>query len=134
MSRKRAAFAGLLSVVYPGLGHLYLRAWIRAIGWFGIALFTASMVVPEQTIQSVDTLDMGVILEAARGLPRDAVLTILFVRALNVADATLLGLRTRRRGEGEASPTCPECGGELDEDIDFCPWCTQVLPHEGDAR
>lgn len=127
MSRKRAALAGLLSIVYPGLGHVYLRAWIRALGWFGLALATASLVVPDQTVQSIDTLDLGVILDAARTLPRDALLAILFVRVLNVVDAAWLGLTAGRLQEGEGPPTCPECGGELDEEIDFCPWCTQRL-------
>jgi predicted amidophosphoribosyltransferase len=26
--------------------------------------------------------------------------------------------------------TCPNCGGELDEEIDFCPWCTMRFETE----
>jgi ornithine cyclodeaminase/alanine dehydrogenase-like protein (mu-crystallin family) len=27
-------------------------------------------------------------------------------------------------------PQCPNCGGELDPEIDFCPWCTVELEWE----
>lgn len=131
MSRKQAVLAGLLSVIYPGLGHVYLREWLRALGWFGLALATTSLVIPDSTLRAIESVEFGVLLEASRTLPRDAILAIVAVRALNVADAVLLGLE-RHTPAQESAPTCPDCGGDLDEDLDFCPWCTRRLGPEGE--
>jgi hypothetical protein len=35
-------------------------------------------------------------------------------------------------GEGSAEAECPECGKELDPEIDFCPWCTTRLDESGE--
>lgn len=34
-SGKRLWLASALAVIYPGLGHVYLREWLRALLWFG---------------------------------------------------------------------------------------------------
>ena len=128
--RRRPIVAGLLGFLYPGLGHVYLRAWIRAVAWFGLAMITAAMVVPESAITAFQQNGIDGLVAASRDLPMNAVLSLFVVRVLNVIDAYLTGLRQERATEQQATHqagTCPNCGGELDEDIDFCPWCTTEL-------
>ena len=42
-TEKRPLVAALLSFLQPGLGHLYLREWLRAVLWAG--LWVGSLVV-----------------------------------------------------------------------------------------
>ncbi|MFB6095366.1 MAG: zinc ribbon domain-containing protein [Halodesulfurarchaeum sp.] len=127
--RRRPLVASILAFVYPGLGHLYLRAWLRAIAWFGLALLTALMVIPESTVTAFRTGGVSALYEASQTLPLEATLSLLVVRVLNVIDAYLTGLRDERETAttGAEGETCPECGRELDPDLDFCPWCTTRL-------
>jgi predicted amidophosphoribosyltransferase len=41
----------------------------------------------------------------------------------SVGDAYVLA----RQGSSTDGQHCPSCGKELDEDLDFCHWCTQRL-------
>lgn len=137
MSRKRALIAGLLSVVYPGVGHLYLREFVRAFAWFGVAFLTALFVVPESAVTAFENGGVSAFLEASRDLPSGAFLALFMVRALNVIDAVRLGLRSEMEPEPpevepEEGASCPHCGKELDEDLAFCPWCsTRLEPETG---
>lgn len=139
MSRKRPWLAAVLALLYPGLGHVYLRAWIRAITWFGLALLTAALVVPESLVQAFETGGFEGLFAASSTLPLDVVVPLFVVRLLNAVDAFLFArhatprgnARTDRGGE-EAVDRCPNCGGELDSDLEFCPWCTVELDREGD--
>jgi hypothetical protein len=58
------------------------------------------------------------------------------VTAFAMVDAYRLG-EGRGRADAEG-PTCPACGKELDEELDFCPWCTTELewerPEESTSR
>lgn len=129
--RRRPLVAGLLGFLYPGLGHLYLRAWVRAIAWFALALVTAAMVVPESAIAAFQQQGIEGLIAASQDFTLEVTGSLLVVRVLNVVDAYLTGLRQERAtvesAAETAAATCPNCGGELDEDIDFCPWCTVEL-------
>lgn len=129
--RRRPLLAGILGFVYPGLGHLYLRAWIRAVAWFGLALLTAAMVVPESAITAFQQNGIDGLFAASQSFPWEVTASLLVVRGLNVVDAYLTGIRQERSAARQAaveeSGTCPNCGGELDPDLDFCPWCTARL-------
>lgn len=128
--RRRPIIAGLLGFLYPGLGHVYLRAWLRAIAWFALALVTAAMVVPESAVTAFQQTGIDGLVSASRDFSMEVTGSLLVVRVLNVVDAYLTGLRQDRESAREASsetPTCPNCGGALDADIDFCPWCTTEL-------
>lgn len=129
MGRTRALVAAALAVVYPGLGHLYLRAWFRAVAWFALSLLTAAVVIPESVVAAYDSGGVTALLDASRTLPTDALIPILGVRALNVVDAAWLGLRPtpESRAAEAGEPTCPNCGRDLDDDLDFCHWCTKPL-------
>ena len=127
--RRRSIIAAILAFLYPGLGHLYLRTWLRAIAWFGLAIVTAMLVIPESAVTAFQNSGIDGLLQASRSFPIEATVSLMLVRMLNVVDAYLTGLRTAGEGPGQTpeGPTCPECGKELDEDLDFCPWCTARL-------
>ena len=131
MSRRRALVAGAFSVVYPGLGHVYLREWLRAVSWFGLAVLTAALVVPPDVLSAYEAGGLSALVEASRHLPLMTVATLLAVRLLNVVDAVRIALVPRRSGAGEGVATCPECGGAVDPDLDFCHWCTARLEGGG---
>ncbi|MFB6112683.1 MAG: zinc ribbon domain-containing protein [Halodesulfurarchaeum sp.] len=134
--RRRPFIAAILAFIYPGLGHVYLRAWLRALAWFGLAVLTAMLVIPESAITAFRTGGFQGLLQASGSFPMEVTLSLLVVRVLNVVDAYLTGLR-QSPGEGireVEGPTCPECGKELDEDLDFCPWCTARLTDREDEE
>lgn len=119
-------------MIYPGLGHVYLRAWLRAIAWFLVALVAAALVMPESAFAAYEAEGFAGLLEVSRNLPSEAVMSMTVVRVLNALDAYLTGLRTADTAAEAGSPTttCPACGKELDEDLDFCPWCSTRLDDE----
>jgi hypothetical protein len=167
----RPVLAALLALVFPGLGHLVLRRWGRALLWHltivggGVALFALYDVEP------VDPLADPTAVSAA--VPSDVALPIVLLSALSALDAYLVGRADaaerdrvdaaaeamRRRaanadgddgpGGGQSPPaaavdaengetlevTCPNCGKDVDADLDFCHWCTEPLPWaESDDR
>ena len=132
MSRRRAVVAGVLAVVYPGLGHVYLREWLRALSWFGLALLTAALVVPADVLAAYEAGGLSALAAASRSLPLASLVALFLVRILNVMDAVRIALAPRRAGGDSDAATCPECGGEVDPQLDFCHWCTAKL--EGPAE
>jgi hypothetical protein len=129
-SRKRPWLAALLALGYPGLGHLYLREWARALLWFGLTLLTASLLVPQSIVP--ETVSVASMRQAARAMPIEATLGLLVVGILNVADAYWFAVRNNREVTQTADGRrCPNCGEEIDEDIDFCHWCTTELEGAG---
>ena len=134
--QRRSIVASILAFIYPGLGHVYLRAWLRALAWFGLALVTAAMVIPESALTAFQTGGLSGLLEASQNFPLEVTLSLFVVRVLNVIDAYLTGLQrtTEPEPEPESAGSCPECGRELDEDLDFCPWCTTRLDEAEDGE
>ncbi|MFB6229465.1 MAG: zinc ribbon domain-containing protein [Halobacteriales archaeon] len=136
MSRRRAAIAAFLALFAPGLGHVYLRAWIRAIAWFLLATVTVSFVLPESAFAGIGSGGIGGMIETITSLPSRVYLTSLTVRVASGLDAGLIALRaptadtTADATEAEASGGCPQCGKDLDDELDFCPWCTTHLESE----
>ena len=133
----RPWIAAGLSLVYPGLGHLYLRTWLRAVGWLAMALIAAGLVIPESVVRAYETGGFEAVLAATRTLPMEALVPLFVVRALVVADAFFVGRRQiqqRSRVAAGSAGTCPECGKELDEELAFCPWCTTRLDEVGGSQ
>ncbi len=138
MVNRRGVIAAVLGFVYPGLGHVYLRRWVRALSWFTLALVTAALVVPEAAYQAFQTDGFGGLVEASESFSLEVTLSLLVIRVLNVVDAYLVAVRDTASAVAEHVPTpggadadaagepatCPECGKELDSDLDFCQWCT----------
>jgi hypothetical protein len=133
MTRRRAIIAGVFAVIYPGLGHVYLREWLRALSWFGLALLTAALVVPADVLAAYQAGGLSQLYEASQSLPLAALGALFLVRLLNVVDAVRLALAPRRASVDSDTVSCPECGGEVDPDLDFCHWCTARLDHPSGA-
>jgi hypothetical protein len=130
-SEKKTWLAALLTLLVPGLGHLYIRMWGGAVLWF-LLYFTATVVLfPTQSTPSDLSLD-GLV-AWGEAMPIEVALTVMGITALCMADVYV---RTRqlnqrpiqRSGSGSDVQRCPDCGKELDADLDFCHWCTTELP------
>jgi hypothetical protein len=132
---RRGLLASVLAFLYPGLGHVYLRRWARAAAWFLLAIATAAVVVPSATYEAFEAGGISAMMETTESFGLEVTLSLLTVGLLNVADAYIVAVReAAAEAAAGATPddasTCPECGGELDEDLDFCPWCTTRLEDE----
>jgi hypothetical protein len=130
--RKRPWLAALLAVLYPGLGHVYLRKWGRALLWFIVIITSSSLLIPPEAVPESLTFDS--LVAAGRAVPLPVSFTILTLTFLSMADAYWLARQGGEEEEGatqvatdEGTRTCPSCGKEIDEDIDFCHWCTTEL-------
>lgn len=124
-SEKRPWLAAALAVLYPGLGHVYLRLWGRAVGWFLAIVATGLVLVPDEAVP--ESISPETVLEASRALPLEVSLAILGLSVLSVADAYWMAGRLNERRGPERVTECPECGREVDEDLEFCQWCTTRL-------
>jgi hypothetical protein len=137
---RRGVLAAVLGLLYPGLGHVYLRKWVRALSWFALALVVAAVVVPTSAYEAFEAGGFDGLLEASESFGMEVTLSLFAVRLLNVADAYLVAVREAAASAAGHVPTadedatCSNCGGELDEEIDFCPWCTQRLEIEKPAE
>ncbi|MEZ3163129.1 zinc ribbon domain-containing protein [Halorubrum sp. RMP-47] len=130
--RKNPLLAALLGTLATGLGHLYLRRWVRAIGWLAATYAATVLFVPESALSA---LRSGTLADPFSLLP------IVFVSGASVVDAYLVANAERRRTGTRAadaagataatavdeSPACPACGKPVDPDIGFCHWCTTEL-------
>ena len=85
----RPVLAAVLALAFPGLGHLLLRRWGRALLWHltvvggGVALF----VLYDVTVDSPLADPTG----AATGLPTDVALPLALLYGLSALDAYLVG-------------------------------------------
>jgi hypothetical protein len=125
----------LLAVIYPGLGHVYLRKWGRALLWFVLIVASSTFLIPDGAVPA--SLSVEAFLGAAEAVPLEVSLLILVLSFLSVLDAYWLATR------GESQPavddqgavqaeSCPSCGKDLDEDLAFCPWCSERLVEPDD--
>ncbi|WP_311173055.1 DUF6677 family protein [Halobellus ordinarius] len=149
---KRPWLAALLGTLATGLGHFYLRRWKRGLGWFLAAVVASFLFVPADAAQAF---------LAGDGDPM-TLLPVIAVGVASVADAYVLARDRQRRqsaeseaststvslGTGDGAPipgvdapsggsdegaSCPNCGKELDPELDFCPWCTERLDGDENA-
>ena len=134
-TEKRPLVAALLSFLQRGLGHLYLREWLRAVLWAG--LWVGSLVVV------ADSAGLGLAdpsaLVAAVGfftdpdaLPVEVVFTALSVTAFATLHAYWLTARNNHRLQNRTG-RCEECGERLDPSLEFCHWCTTPRDDERSA-
>lgn len=126
---KRPWLAAVLTLAIPGLGHVYLRRWGRALLWFLLIAATIFTLVPEW----FQVTSFGEALTIAENVPATTSLLLFGSVVLCVVDAYVIAVQhnqNARRGRGETTATCPNCGKELDADLDFCHWCTTELDEE----
>lgn len=124
MSRKRPWLAALLGAVATGLGHLYLRRWRRAVGWLAVLFGVTALFVEPEALNAMAT---------GEAFDPLAVAPTLVVGLLSVLDAYVLARAQNEVARRTATPDeelvhCPNCGKEVDPDLDFCQWCTEELP------
>jgi hypothetical protein len=92
-------------------------------------MVTAALSIPPSVTTAFETGGLSAMLDAMQSLPLEVVAPLFIIRVLNVIDAYLAAIQRSRPSSGDSGgPSCPECGRGLDEDIDFCPWCTARLP------
>lgn len=134
-SGKRPWLAAVLAFIYPGLGHAYLREWLRALLWFGLVFMTTALVLPASAVpESGAGFSLDAIMAATQALSLEASLAILALSILNIVDAYRLarggnqlpnGSETTTETEGERR--CPHCGRETNAEFEFCQWCSEPL-------
>jgi hypothetical protein len=125
-ARKRPLLAAVLGLVYPGLGHVYLREWARALLWFGLLILTGSLLIPDGVYPTTVTVES--LTEMSRAMPLRAVVALSAVTGMNMVDAYILASRSNETSQPVTEGTqCPSCGREVDADLEFCHWCTTEL-------
>lgn len=116
-----------LSFVLPGAGHAYIRDWIRAVLFAALFLTMISVILPLQDLSAVSSFSEGVSVVNAETSQTDQ-FVISFIMLFAAIDA---GFRAFGYPAAKATPSdstnCPHCGRELDEDLEFCHWCTRRL-------
>jgi hypothetical protein len=128
-ARKRPWLAAVLAI-HPGLGHVYLREWARALLWFGLLLTTLSLLVPETAAPAALTVDS--LLQMGRELSTAAKVTLPALTAVSMLDAYWVAVRNNERQRMAAvGARCPNCGREADPELSFCYWCTTELDGTG---
>lgn len=103
-SGKRPLLAAVLAYICPGLGHVYLREWLRALLWFALMYTTTLLVIPESAVpESGTTFSFDAIVETtmqiANTLPLWASLALFGLLILNTVDAYRLAKRRNQRSE-----------------------------------
>ncbi|MFB6224067.1 MAG: DUF6677 family protein [Haloarcula sp.] len=133
--RKRPLLAAVLAFIFPGLGHFYLRRWGRGLLWLGLMFMLSLLFIITGTVQPVSELTVDAITAAYQTRPTEVTIASVVITTLNVVDAYWVAVNENETQEIEAGTTCPSCGKELDQDIDFCHWCTtQLDPVEADQQ
>ena len=126
-SPKRPWLAVLLALAVTGLGHAYLRRWGRAFGWLALVYGALALFVPPEAVEAA-VAAMG---PGAAPLPPSTNLLV-FLPPLAVALGSVVDVYVLARAERDASRAasadgqvaCPNCGRDVDAELDFCPWCT----------
>lgn len=135
MTWLRALLAAGLSVIMPGAGHALIRDWFRAALFAGLFLSAMIFFVPIDQIAAAGPMtSYGDVIEQANALTAEtspmAQFFLSFIALFAAIDATFRALGFPP-GSGDADgPTCPECGEEIDTDLEFCHWCTARLETE----
>ena len=128
--------AAILGTAVTGLGHLYLRRWLRALGWLSVTVVVSALFVPESSIAAIAS---GTLTNPLAMLP------IVLISAASALDAYLIAAVKRAKSAGQipdgsktdrtdATVACPTCGKDVDPDLGFCHWCTTEFEVVDDAE
>ncbi len=129
----RALLAAGLSVIMPGAGHVLVRDWLRAAAFAALFLSASVLFLPlEQIAQAGPITSYEQAFEQAEIMTEEtdamAQFLLSFIALFAAVDATVRALGYRSGGADAADElTCPECGKEVDDDLEFCHWCTTRL-------
>ena len=126
--------AGLLGVMVTGLGHVYLRRWLRAFAWLAVATAISVLFVPETTAAAMlegGDFDPVALLPAVAVTVVSAADAYVLARRAQSTDGTEVDTDTNTDSDADAASvdaanaTCPYCGEEVDPELGFCHWCTR---------
>lgn len=133
-TRKNARpwLAVLLAFLYPGLGHVYLREWLRALVWFFLNVTSFALLMPENAVP--ETASVDALFRAAESIPPEAALALVSITVFSMIDAYWMAKRRNRDAAVREGTTCPNCGRDVDPDLDFCHWCTERLAPEPESE
>ena len=133
--RRRPVVAAVLALAVTGLGHAYLRRWSRAIAWL-LAIATAAVVLMgtfvDSNVTNVWELPLTVLGPLAGLSVLSAIDAYRLATRAGTPDASERGGAEGVPAEGE-SVQCPNCGREVDPELDFCHWCTQPLSFDAES-
>ncbi|WP_410765385.1 zinc ribbon domain-containing protein [Haloferax sp. DFSO60] len=121
-ARRRALVAALVGVLgaslgIAGAGHVYLREWRRAIAWFSFVVGVGLVLLSTFATPTPSSFD---------SLPPEVTVPVIVLLFLSALDAYRIAFyRARQRADGAVA--CPACGGGLDYELDFCPWCATEI-------
>lgn len=127
MSLIRALFAAALSLVLPGAGHALIRDWVRALLFAGLFLSATALIMPINDIAAAGS--MAERMTIVTDEPRTSQFVLSFMLLFTAVDAGFRALGFPPGSNGADGPTCPNCGRELDPEIEFCHWCTTRLEY-----
>lgn len=106
-----------LSLLTPGLGHVFLGAWRRVCLWLPVGVLTTVIVLPGWGFQA------GVLSVLPAGVSEIQVVATLAAVALVFRLAatmdTIVALAKR------SSHICPDCTRETIDGVGFCHWCLE---------
>ena len=130
--RLRPYLAGVLGVVATGLGHLYLRRWLRGVGWLALAFGITVLFVPQESLQAMgageamsDRTDFYPTMAVQLAAAFDAFLLAYRENLGSVGVGTDVDVPIVGEDDVEGDTvSCPNCGKEVDADLGFCHWCT----------
>ncbi|ELY44363.1 zinc ribbon domain-containing protein [Natronorubrum sulfidifaciens] len=127
MTWLRAIAAAGLSVLMPGAGHALIRDWLRALVFAGLYFSAIWFFFPTEMIAAAGSMSEAMdILSAETDTIDQFVLSFLVLFAAIDATFRAAGFPPTSNNDGDG-PSCPQCGKELDDDLEFCHWCTTRL-------
>jgi len=133
--RKRPLLAAFLALVYPGLGHVYLREWLRAVLWFGLVVSTSTLLVGQSDVAPLnDGFSIDALLAVSQNISLGTSIALFAITVLSMVDAFYMATRENVEAEVVEGTKCPHCGKELEDDLDFCHWCTTELDRPADEE
>lgn len=115
---KRPWLAAVLTILVTGLGHVYLRRWIRAIAWIVLAILSVWIFVPEGAVMEATFTDIA---------------PMAVVIVMSVLDAYMVAKDHNRQLEAANRERCPSCNRGIDEGLDFCWNCATELESDAEA-
>lgn len=127
MGRTRLFVAVLLSVLFPGLGHVYVRRFLRAAGFALVAVGVVLLLGPSLDATG-SALDRAV--STWQSASFEANLALSAVEFAAMLDVYLLERSADEDDADAETRSCPNCGRDLDGTLSFCPWCAYELPAE----
>ncbi|MFP8888933.1 zinc ribbon domain-containing protein [Natrialbaceae archaeon A-CW2] len=126
MTMVRVLIAAGLSLLWPGVGHAMIREWIRALFFSGLFITAMALSFTTEQITAVSSLGELVALFTQEASTIDQI-ALSFLAVLAATDTLFRGVAASGPSADQDGPACPQCGRPLDEDLEFCHWCTTRL-------